>query len=155
MNERHLRPFDRSEYDRWRRQSEHTRASAGRDRTNGDYDWACFKAQQSTEYMAKALLRGLGKPAIGHSLVRLLQEARDAGVDLPETLFADARELDRHYIPPRYPDAYAEGSPFEYYDDANAARALAEADHLIEAMRKLVDDATGAGGTSEGTQPPD
>lgn len=147
--------FDHAEYDRWRKQSEHTRASAARDRAVGDYDWACFKAQQSAEYMAKALLRGLGKSAVGHSLVRLLQEARDAGVDIAETLFADARELDRHSIPPRYPDAYAEGSPYEYYDDATAGRALDQADRLIEAIRKQVRDATSSGGAGEGTQSPD
>lgn len=155
MDEPRPIPFDRSEYERWQRQSEHTRASAERDRTAGDYDWACFKAQQSVEYMAKAVLRGLGKPAVGHSLVRLLQEAENSGIDVGEPLFADARDLDRHYIPPRYPDAYPEGSPFEYYDDATAARAIEQADRLISAMQRWVDDASGAGGKGEGTLPSD
>ncbi|AAL80881.1 hypothetical protein PF0757 [Pyrococcus furiosus DSM 3638] len=26
-------------------------------------------------------------------------------------------ELDRNYIAPRYPDAYPEGAPFEYYSE--------------------------------------
>lgn len=32
--------------------------------------------------------------------------------------------LEKFYIPTRYPDAYAEGSPFEFYDAEEAKKAL-------------------------------
>jgi len=32
-------------------------------------------------------------------------------VEVPETLLEAVKELDLHYIPARYPDAYPEGSP--------------------------------------------
>ncbi|HIC93237.1 MAG TPA: HEPN domain-containing protein [Anaerolineae bacterium] len=62
--------FDQDEFFRWMRQAEHTLTSAQRDAAEGDYSWACFKAQQAAEYAAKALLRGLGLPAFGHSILR-------------------------------------------------------------------------------------
>jgi len=47
-----------------------------------------------------------------------------------------ARELDRHYIPPRYPDACAAGSPFEFYDQDTAERALKAAAQILEPVKK-------------------
>jgi HEPN domain-containing protein len=32
----------------------------------------------------------------------------------------NARILDRHYVPARYPDAFTEGSTFEFYDEKTA-----------------------------------
>ena len=35
-----------------------------------------------------------------------------------------ARELDRHYIPARYPNAHPQGAPYEFYARADAERAV-------------------------------
>jgi len=35
-----------------------------------------------------------------------------------------AKELDRHYIPSRYPDAYPSGRPEDYYTEKIAKEAL-------------------------------
>ena len=130
-------PVDREEYRRWLGQAEHTLASARRDLSDSDFDWACFKAQQAAEYALKALLRALGNAAVGHSLVKLGETLQaSAGVAIPESLTQDARTLDRHYIPPRYPDAYPSGMPYEFYDSPTAAAAIDAAERILAFVRE-------------------
>jgi Uncharacterized conserved protein related to C-terminal domain of eukaryotic chaperone, SACSIN len=124
-------PLDREEFGRWLSQARHTLDSARRDAEEGDYDWAAFKAQQAAEYALKGLLRGLGRPAYGHALSRLLEGLREAGVEVPETLLEAAKEPDLHYIPARYPDAYPEGSPHLYYTARRASEALEAAETIL------------------------
>jgi len=129
--------LDAEEYRRWRRQAEHTLESARRDAEANDYGWACFKAQQAAEYGIKALLRSFGLPAVGHSILQLLREARDEGLLFPPQAERWARVLDRHYIPPRYPNAYAAGSPFEFYDRETAQEAILAAQALLDAVQEV------------------
>lgn len=123
--------FDAEEYGRWLAQARHTQASALRDLAAGDHAWSCFKSQQAGEYGLKALLRGVGRPAHGHSLVRLIRELQEAGLETPRGVMEAAQTLDRHYVPTRYPDAYPEGSPHEYYNEKVAREAASEADKVI------------------------
>lgn len=124
--------MDHEEYGRWLAQARHTLASARRDAEEGDYDWSCFKAQQAGEYALKGLLRGLGRPAYGHSLKRLLEALAEAGVEVVQELVEAAQELDIHYVPARYPDAYPEGSPFEFYNPKRAREALEAAQKILD-----------------------
>lgn len=127
--------FDEAEFQRWLAQSEQTLKSAERDQQSGDYNWACFKAQQAAEYAIKGLLRGVGQPGVGHSVLRFLEEwERLSGEGFPAEK-DDARLLDRHYIPTRYVDAHPAGSPFEYYRPADAAAAVEAAQRLVEFVR--------------------
>ncbi|BDG17212.1 MAG: HEPN domain-containing protein [Thermus sp.] len=126
-----MAPLDREEFARWLAQAHHTLASATRDLEGGDYDWASFKAHQGAEYALKGLLRGLGRPAFGHALLRLVQALRESGVEVPGEVEEAAKGLDLHYIPARYPDAYPEGSPYEYYTAARAKEALEAAHKLL------------------------
>lgn len=82
-------------------------------------------------YGLKALLRGLGKPAYGHSLTRLLTQLGETGLELDSEILRSGQLLDRHYIPTRYPDAYAEGSPHELYDDQTAKEAQDAAARIV------------------------
>ncbi|MEW6727521.1 MAG: HEPN domain-containing protein [Bacillota bacterium] len=124
--------LDQDEYRRWLAQAEYTLSSAERDMFAGDHAWACFKAQQAGEYALKALVRAAGMFAPGHSTLRIARILRDAGFTLPDDMEKWCRELDRHYIPPRYPDAYPSGSPFEYYDRETAERAVVCASRLVQ-----------------------
>ena len=90
-----------------------------------------FKAQQAAEYAVKGLLYGFGIMAYGHSVVNLMGRVKDK-TKIPAEILRIARLLDRHYIPPRYPNAHPEGSPFEYYDAETANEAL-------EASKKIID----------------
>jgi HEPN domain-containing protein len=64
--------LDESEYSRWIKSSKRTLDSPGGDLERGDYNWVCFKAQQAAELAVEALLHGLGMPAYGHSVSKLL-----------------------------------------------------------------------------------
>ena len=133
-----MRLFDMDEYMRWLKQARHTLSSAVRDKVAGDYAWSCFKAQQSAEFALKALVRGAGRFMAGHSTLKLYEVLRDAGFELPEQLPKWCRELDRHYIPPRYPDAYPAGSPFEYYDCDTAEQAVILAERVVRYAEEVV-----------------
>ncbi|WP_324736176.1 HEPN domain-containing protein [Thermococcus sp. SY098] len=128
--------FDREEFIRWFKHAEYTLKSAIRDKDSGDYSWACFKAQQAAELAVKALLYGLGIMTYGHSIKKLL-DILSKEVQVPQNLFRNARVLDRHYIPPRYPDAYIEGSPYEYYDKIDAEEAIRAAGEILNFVREI------------------
>ncbi|MBO8140933.1 MAG: HEPN domain-containing protein [Firmicutes bacterium] len=136
-------PFGWNEFNRWIAQADHTLASARRDLEHGDFVWACFKAQQAAEYAVKGLARGFGLPATGHAITRLLKEISTEGVPVAAEQLQDGRLLDRHYIPPRYPDAYTEGSPMEFYDEPTAEAALAAAERIVEAVRRWMQEYRG------------
>lgn len=133
--------FDMDEWVRWMKQARHTLSSAERDMFSGDYAWSCFKAQQSAEFALKALVRGAGRFAAGHSTLRLFEFLQGVGFEFPEQMPKWCRELDRHYIPPRYPDAYPAGSPFEYYDRDTAEQAVMFAERVIRYAEEVVSDA--------------
>ena len=129
--------FKKSEYDRWMKQSRKTLKSAYNDLENEDYEWASFKAQQSAELAVKAILRGLGMGPIGHSITRLLKEFTNFNVEVPREILRCAMELDRNYIAPRYPDAYSEGAPFEYYSEEIARTLILYAEKIIRFVERV------------------
>jgi HEPN domain-containing protein len=124
-----------SEWNRYLSQAVHTLGSARRDIDDGDYAWACFKAQQAAGMVVKGFIRGSGGLATGHSVVQLLHAAVE---ELPEALTRCARELDKVYIPTRYPDVYDAGSPHEYFDRADALAHTECAGRIIDFFHQLV-----------------
>lgn len=89
--------FDEPEHLRWWDQCELTLGSAERDHLSGDHDWASFKAQQAAEYAVKGLLRGTGRAAVGHSVLRFVEELEQLTEESFDAQKNDARLLDRHY----------------------------------------------------------
>ncbi|MBC7095449.1 HEPN domain-containing protein [Thermococcus sp.] len=57
-----------------------------------------------------------------------------------DDVFRAARILDRHYIPPRYPDAYVEGSPYEFYGVEDAEEAINAANTIINFITGVAND---------------
>ena len=57
----------------------------------------------------------MGAEAWGHSVSDLLK-ARKEKINVPDELVDGAKQLDRFYIPPRYPNSWATGIPAEYID---------------------------------------
>lgn len=127
--------FDQDEYKRWLSQAQNTLSSAIHDLNSRDFNWCCFKCQQAAEYSVKALLRGLGQPATGHSVLKLLESLEKIDFSVPEDLKTFARSLDKHYIPARYPDVYPEGAPFEFYDEPTAKEAIRHSEEIINFVR--------------------
>lgn len=125
--------LDHSEYRRWMASAQRTLDSARRDIVHGDYNWACFKAHQAAEKALKALLWGIGRPTPGHSLVHLLQAImRETGASVPEEVVEAASRLSKHYVPTRYPDAWSEGIPEDYYTRREAEEAVQAASLIID-----------------------
>ena len=91
------------------------------------FEWAAFAAQQGAEKAVKAVFQRMGAVAWGHSVAGLLEELSQS-FPVPEALLDAASELDKAYIPSRYPDALPEGAPFERYRRPEAERPLTHAE---------------------------
>lgn len=122
--------LDEAEYARWIKSSKGAVSSARGDLERGHYNWACFKAQQAAELALKALLHGLGLPAYGHSVSRLLTEA-PTDLKAGEKIIQKGKTLDKYYVPTRYPNAWTEGTPEEYYTKQDAQKAIKCAETII------------------------
>ena len=82
----------------------------------GRYAKACFHAQQAAEKALKALLIAkAGRYERTHSAYALLLAAERAGLEVPREVKDAAEELDRHYVPSRYPNAWPWGPPHAHY----------------------------------------
>ena len=102
----------------------------------GFHDTACFLAQQAGEKALKSLLYYLGarKTALlTHSLVEMIREGRKQ-VEALTPLLGEARELDFHYIPARYPNGLPSGYPHRFYDRGTAEKALEAAEKIVSAV---------------------
>ena len=92
----------------------------------------CFYAHQAAEKATKALLYSVNEAPWGHSVRVLLERFFEVrGYEKREDLLTLARELDRHYIPSRYPNAHPAGTPHEAYDEETARRALRAAKEIL------------------------
>lgn len=117
----------------WFDQARADLAAAEDSAATGHNEWACFQAQQAGEKALKAVLYAQGRTSIvTYSLRRLVREsaATDAAfADLDE----EARLLDQHYIPTRYPNGLdSETTPSAYYDEKDAERCLRSARLILE-----------------------
>ena len=103
----------------------------------GRYNAAVFYAHQAAEKAVKALLYSVNEAPWGHSVRILLEryfEATNKGII--SNLLRYARELDRHYIPSRYPNAHPAGTPHEAYDEETSLAALKAAEEIIKFVRR-------------------
>jgi len=118
----------------WLRQADSDLQHARNSKTVGDYDWAAFASHQAAEKAIKALFQKRHAEAWGHTLSVLL-------ANLPEEDRPDARlverskELDKHYIPTRYPNGFERGAPVDFYTEGEAERAIANAEAIVEFCR--------------------
>ena len=121
----------------WLDQPDGDLAHARSDLREGFYDWACFSAQQAAEKAVKAVFQRLGAEAWGHSVADLLAElARHHAVSEP--LRDAALELDKAYIPTRYPNAHPSGAPRGRYTRTEATRLIDHARTAIEFCSRLL-----------------
>lgn len=87
----------------WLKQAERDLGHARFSLERGDYEWACFAAQQAAEEAVKALHLFLGQEAWGHVVAKLL---RELPIPVPEILIEKGKVLDGFYILPRYPNGF-------------------------------------------------
>jgi HEPN domain-containing protein len=94
---------------------------------------ACFLAQQSGKKALKSLMYYIGsrKSALmTHSLVDMIQQSAGKITEL-HSLVEDARSLDLHYIPSRYPNGLPSGYPHQFYGRETALKAIAAAQKIL------------------------
>jgi HEPN domain-containing protein len=103
---------------------------------DGDYEWACFAAQQAAEKALKAVYENMGIEGWGHSLTGLCQGLVGHVVVPPEIVDASKR-LDKHYIPSRYPNGFPSGAPVDYYLKEDAEKAIQDAEQIIRFCESL------------------
>jgi len=121
----------------WFRQAEKDLQHAKRSVESEDYEWACFAAQQAAEKAVKALYQSIHVDSIGHSISRMIGDL-PASLEPPEDLVEWAKELDKHYVPSRYPNFHPEGAPLDYYTAREARRAVEGAQMIIEFCRSKI-----------------
>jgi HEPN domain-containing protein len=128
----------RAEGERWLAAAREDLAFA-RHAASGDHHApACFYAQQAAEKAAKALHYGRGARAvIGHNVRALIEqlEPREPRLD---ALLDAARELDLFYLPTRYPNGLASGTPGQAFSLAHSKRALELAGRIVDAASEAL-----------------
>lgn len=124
----------------WMDQAQGDLEHAQHDLEHGFYEWACFSAQQAAEKAVKAVFQKLGAEAWGHSVADLLKELATR-YSIPEELMNGALELDKVYIPARYPNAHPSGSPRRRYTEREAERLIDYAEQIIKFCQDLLSQA--------------
>lgn len=114
----------------WYRQAEADLRHARNARESGDYEWACFAAQQAAEKAVKALIQSLGGEGWGHSVTILLGDLGER-LNVPAEVIDAGKRLDKHYIPARYPNGYDQGAPTDFYTAPEADTAIADGDRIL------------------------
>lgn len=118
----------------WMEQALRDVQHARHSRDVGDFEWACFAAQQGAEKAVKSLALHLGGDPWGHSVTALLEALPDECA--PDAVVRDAaKALDKHYIPTRYPSGFDSGAPGKYYTGGEAATAIQHAEVIVAHCR--------------------
>ena len=102
------------------------------------YSHACFHAQQAAEKVVKAFLytNGVEDPW-GHSVSKLIADAKSYATSF-EKYAPLAAQLDRFYIPTRYPNGLPGGLPSESYFKEDAEVAIEHAKTIITATKEYI-----------------
>ena len=108
----------------WTAKARRFRDYAYRAYRDGEYDLACFLAQQAAEFALKAvLIREVGARPLTHSLYDMARGlARVRGVELGEDVAVCAKQLEEHYVQARYPDARL--GPYEEWEARRCLECL-------------------------------
>ena len=114
----------------WLRQADKDLKHAKNALKDGDYEWSCFAAQQAAEKALKALYQNLGGESLGHSILRMLNELPKE-LKPNKNLFKKAADLDKFYIPTRYPNGFDWGAPMDYFEIEDAGGAIVDAEEII------------------------
>lgn len=97
-----------------------------------------FFSQQAAKKALKGFLYSKGfRALITHSVLDLVGEASKFNGRF--NAFIDfARELDRHYIGARYPNAYPSGAPYRYYTREVAEKCVNYAESILVEVKNCL-----------------
>jgi HEPN domain-containing protein len=123
----------------WLRQAEADIGHAQSALESEDYEWSCFASQQGAEKAVKALYYHLHGDPWGHSVLVLLEGLPEPiRAAAPPDLSDSARALDKHYIPTRYPNGFAQGAPVDYYTKRDAEDSIDHAESILSFCRSQI-----------------
>lgn len=130
---------NRREAERWFRQGERDLESPRTSCRSGDFEWACFQAQQNEGTVLKALLYARGhRRILTHSVFELTGEVARFDAGFAE-LKADAKRLDGVYITTRYPDSIVGNlTPSESFEREDAGACIRSAASICRAARRTL-----------------
>ena len=125
----------RHEAARWLQTAEEDLAAACSLRTNGHYAQCCFLCQQAAEKALKALWFAVDADPWGHSVQKLIS-GLPAETRLSDwnSLLHTAGQLDRLYIPTRYPNGIPDLTPGQTYFEEDADTAVGAARQILAAV---------------------
>jgi HEPN domain-containing protein len=121
------------EAERWYRQAGFDLKAARWNIEGGFHAQACFLAQQAGEKALKAALYFLGarrQALVTHALVDMTTMLANEDSEIGGRL-DDARALDLHYVPSRYPNGLPGGYPHQFYAKSQADGAVAAAERIL------------------------
>ncbi|MCS7138461.1 MAG: HEPN domain-containing protein [Crenarchaeota archaeon] len=104
------------------------------------YNAAAYYFHQAAEKAVKALLYLVNEAPWGNSIRVLIEKSAEKKKVTINQLLSYARELDRHYVPSRYPNAHPAGTPHEAYDELTSRKAIEAAEHLISFVKKFIEE---------------
>jgi len=123
----------RADAHRWLFQAKADLKAAGNSLKDGSHEWACFQSQQAGEKALKAVWYFNVLDPWGHSLVRLIQEYPEDDLrDGLALLMAQAKRLDKLYIPTRHPNGLPDLTPSEVYTEQEGEDAISSAQAILE-----------------------
>lgn len=123
--------------DDWLRQAEKDLRHAKTSLNAGDYEWACFAAHQAAEKAVKALCQSLGGECFGHSILKMMKDL-PATIKKTKTLLKKAADLDKFYIPTRYPNGFDWGAPMDYFEREDAEKAITDAAEIVSYAKSKI-----------------
>jgi len=102
------------------------------------YAQACFLSQQAAEKALKAYLYSIGKrKIITHSTFTLARECAQENNTF-NSILSICAELDKHYIPSRYPNGLPDSTPSEVYLKQDAEVSINNSQKILDFISKLV-----------------
>lgn len=99
---------------------------------------ACFLSQQAAEKALKAYLFDIGKrKIITHSTYTLARECMQENNSF-NSILSFCAELDKHYIPSRYPNGLPDSIPSEVYLKQDAQASINNSQKILEFISQLI-----------------
>jgi HEPN domain-containing protein len=130
---------NRQDSRRWLRQAEADISAAQGSLKNNNFEWACFQSQQASEKALKALWYFFSFDPWGHSAARLINDFPEEKTKQSLSLLLNkAKELDKLYIPTRYPNGLPDLTPSEVYTPEEAIKAIESSKSIIEQIKNLI-----------------
>jgi HEPN domain-containing protein len=123
--------------DDWLRQADKDLKHAKISLAANDFEWSCFACQQVAKKALKALYQSLGDESFGHSILKMMKDLPKR-LKLSKNLLKKAANLDKFYIPTRYPNGFDSGAPMDYFEKDDGEGAIQNAQEIIAYVKSNI-----------------